>query len=196
MFSPMHKAFAAALILLQLTGCSTVFGRHQDEEMVTFSANVQDVEVNCSGKQTVVPGSIPLRQSKSHSCTAVKDGYEKKAFRIQSGTSWAGFGHSTAINTALWGWWTLGIGTVVGWLIDWPSGAMRNLKEEDVYIEMKPANSDSAAEKVLDAAANVGKTLVNVPRDVLQETTSAALGTTVQGGANQLGIDTEETKKE
>lgn len=126
----------AALFLLN--GCSTIFGRQQDEQMITFDSNVQEVEVICSGKKVLTPGSLPLRQSKDHQCTAQKEGYEKKAFKIASGLSWSGFGHSTATNTAAWGWWTLGIGTGVGWLVDLPSGSMKNLKSDSIYLEMTP----------------------------------------------------------
>ena len=73
------------------------------------------IKVICSGKRAYTPGSIPLRQSKSHACQARKDGFKSKTFRVRSGTSWKGFGHSTATNTAAWGWWTLGIGTAIGW---------------------------------------------------------------------------------
>lgn len=182
-------AFMSAFVLVvQLTGCSTTFGRQHDEQMVSFDANVPNVEVLCSGKRANTPGSIPLRQSKSHSCTAELEGYEKKVFRIGSGVSWGGFGHSTAINTALWGWWTLGIGTAIGWLVDFSSGAMRNLKEEDFYLQMKPSGTTGLTEKILHKTTDVGKTLVNVPTDVVKETASAVVGTTVRGGAEQLGV--------
>jgi len=130
--------FVFLLLPIFLSGCSTVFGRQHDDQNVSFDSNIQGVEVNCSGKRVDAPGSIPLRQSKNHSCIAQKTGYEKKVFNIRSGITWSGFGHSTATNTALWGWWTLGIGTGIGWLVDSVSGAMRNLKEENIYIEMKP----------------------------------------------------------
>lgn len=124
-----------------LSGCSTVFGRQNEEQNISFDSNVRGVQVICAGKRADAPGSIPLRQSKTASCTAEAPGYEKKVFNIRSGNSWAGFGHSTAINTAIWGWWTLGIGTGIGWLVDSVSGAMRNLKEESVYLDMKPLGS-------------------------------------------------------
>ncbi len=138
MYSSKMRFMSLFLCCTMLSGCATMFGRQHDEQAVTFDSNVQGVDVNCSGKRTVTPGNIPLMQSKNHSCTAEKSGYEKKAFQIKSGTSWAGFGYSTAINGALWGWWTLGIGVGIGWLIDWPSGAMRDFKEDSLYIEMKP----------------------------------------------------------
>lgn len=131
------KLLAVLLIMFHVTGCSTMMGRQNELQDVFFDSDIPEVEVNCSGKRITTPGSIPLVQSRSHACTAKKDGYTKQSFKIRSGTSWTGFGHSTAINTALWGWWTWGFGTVIGWLIDFPSGAMKSLKEESKHIEMR-----------------------------------------------------------
>jgi hypothetical protein len=188
------KIVTMLMLPILISGCSTVFGRHHDEETVFFDSNVQNVEILCSGKRAKTPGSIPLRQSKSHSCTAELEGYEKKIFRIQSGTSGSGFGHSTAVNTAIWGWWTLGIGTGIGWLIDWASGAMRNLKEDNLYIEMQAEGTTSASSKVLDKTVSVGKDIVNASRDTVQNTASAAVDTTVHAGAQIVGVDAQPAK--
>lgn len=141
------NGLAALLIALELSGCSTLFGRHQDEQLVFFDASVPEVGVNCEGKRTITPGSIALRQSKSHSCVAEKAGFKREVTEIKSGTSWSGFAHSFALNTAAWGWWTLGIGTGIGLLIDFPSGAMRNLKQDHVDFRMQPAAEANAAAK-------------------------------------------------
>ena len=186
------QVIAVFLSVIMSPGCATMFGRQHDEDMVTFDSNVQGVTVNCSGKRAETPGSLPLLQSKSHSCTATKDGYEKKVFRIRSGTSWDGFGYSTAINGALWGWWTLGIGIGIGWLIDWPSGAMRSLKDENFYIEMKAQDSTGAAEKILTTAVDTGKMLINAPVDVVQGTASTVLDTAVHDTAQQVGATSED----
>jgi hypothetical protein len=184
------------LLPVLLCGCSTVFGRQSDEQNVSFDSNVQGVEVNCSGKRVNTPGNIPLRQSKNHACIAEAPGYEKKVFDIKTGISWGGFGNSTAINTAIWGWWTLGIGTVVGWLVDSASGAMRNLKEENIYLDMKPSGTTPTAEKIFFKAVDVGKAVIETPVNVVQNTASTVLDTTIRGGAEQVGIVVVEEKVE
>jgi len=131
------SSVSVVLISVLATGCSTMFGRQHNEQTVFFDANVEDVEITCSGRRTKTPGNLPLRQSKSHSCEAELEGYEKQVFRIKSGISGGGFGHSTAVNTATWGWWTLGIGTGVGWLIDSTSGSMKNLKQDAFFLNME-----------------------------------------------------------
>lgn len=141
------KGLAVLLMGIQLAGCSTLFGRHQDEQLVFFDANIEDVEVTCEGKRTNTPGSMTLRQSRNHSCVAEKPGYRKEVVEIRSGVSWSGFTHSAAFNTAAWGWWTLGIGTGVGLLIDFPSGAMKNLKEDHVEFRMRPLDEPEKGAK-------------------------------------------------
>lgn len=135
------NVLCVGLLAFQLAGCSTLFGRQQNDQEVFFDSNVQDVEVTCSGRRTKTPGSLPLKQSQDHSCTAEHEGYERQVFKIKSGISGSGFAHSTVLNTATTGWWTFGIGTGVGWLIDLTTGAMKNLKDENIYLDMKPTGS-------------------------------------------------------
>ncbi len=133
------KVIVILLLALQTGGCSTIMGRHQDQQLVFFDSNVSDAEVNCEGLRTKTPGTIALRQSKDHACTVEKQGYKKEVVEIKSGVSWSGFAQSVALNTAAWGWWTLGIGTGIGVLVDFPSGAMRNLKQDRIEVKMTPA---------------------------------------------------------
>ena len=180
---------AGFICIVFVSGCSTMFGRQHDEEMVTFDSNVQDVEVLCSGKRVSTPGSLPLRQSKNHSCTAQKEGYEKKVFMIRSGVSGSGFAHSTALNTAILGWWTLGIGTAIGWLVDWPSGAMKNLKEDSLYLEMKPSQPKMAAQMVTEKTEDIAKTIATIPSSIVNTSTQAVLDT-MSDGAEKTGMST------
>ncbi len=141
------KGISVALVLFGLTGCSTMFGRQHDEQEVFFDSNVPGVEVNCSGRRTKTPGAMPLKQSTGHSCVAEREGYERKVFKVPSGLSWSGFAHSTALNTAATGWWTMGIGTGIGWLVDFASGSMKNIKKESVFLEMAPVQNEARNEK-------------------------------------------------
>jgi len=141
------KCLAIALVLPLLTGCSTMFGRQHDEQEVFFDSNVSGVEVNCSGRRTKTPGAMPLKQSTDHSCVAEREGYERKVFKIPSGLSWSGFAHSTALNTASTGWWTMGIGTGIGWLVDIASGSMKNIKKDSFFLEMTPVQKEARSEK-------------------------------------------------
>ena len=184
------RVFAIGVLSIGLAGCSTIFGRQHDEETVFFESNVPEVEVVCSGRRTLTPGSFPLRQSKNHACTAQKEGYEKKVFEIRSGVSGSGLGHSFATNTATWGWWTLGIGTAVGMLVDLPAGSMKNLTENSIYLDMRPVGGagPNMAKKIVIKTASVGKNLVMVPVDAVRETTETVIDTTIGKTAREMGV--------
>jgi len=134
------------IVCLTFTGCSTMFGRQNDDTLVTFDSNVRDAEVRVSGKTGYTPCSIPLRQSQTHKAQILKEGYRTEMHTIKSGVSGAGFSHSTATNFITWGWWTWGIGLVIGWGVDLASGAMKDLKEEDIYVELREQIDELDAE--------------------------------------------------
>lgn len=133
---------ANAVVLLLLcfytSGCMTIMGKHHEKKTVFFDANVEQVEINCEGQIVTTPGGIPLKVKKPHYCTASKPGYEDLTIHISSGTSAAGFGASTAFNL-VWAIWTLGIGLILGWTVDGLSGAMKDFKKNNFYLEMIPA---------------------------------------------------------
>ena len=178
------------LLVTTLTGCMTIFGGQGRETNVYFDSNVERVEVICSGKRIRTPGFIPLRKSKSHSCKAELEGYEKKVFEIRSAVSGKGFSSSTASNAAAWGWWTLGAGLVVGWAVDGASGSMKNLKSNNIYLEMKPVGTISKTEKVVDKTIDLAKAVVQIPTNVVTQTTQTVVDTTVRGSAEHLGVVT------
>jgi hypothetical protein len=72
---------------------------------------------------------------------------------------------------------------------------MRNLKEENIYLDMKPVGTTPTAEKILFKAVDVGKAVINTPINVVQNTASTVLDTTLRGGAEQVGIVKEEKEK-
>jgi hypothetical protein len=194
------KLWSLVVLAFYLSGCATMYGRQNDEKKVFFDSNAEGVEVSCSGKSTQTPGNLELRQSKSHNCKARLAGYESRYFRIHSRTSSEGFDYSTSVNKAKWGWWTLGIGILVGWTVDSVSGAMRTLDRDRVYVEMQPLGTSSTQQKVIAKTVNVGKAIVALPTDVVDNTAGAVMDTTVRAGSEQLGVtgpedrqDTEQT---
>ena len=187
---------ALVLIAFYASGCMTIFGRQSGEENIYFDSNVEGTEVICSGKRIRTPGFIPLKKSKSHNCTAQLEGYEKKVFQIKSIVSGKGFSASTAANASAWGWWTLGAGLVAGWAVDAASGSMKNLKTNNIYLEMQPQGSISAAEKVFDKTVEVSKAVIQVPTSVVTEATQTVVDTTIRGGAEKLGVSKENVNSE
>jgi hypothetical protein len=142
--SPAFKSLVLVMIVFQM-GCSTLMGVQNSETEVYFSSNAPKTEVICAGRHAKTPGSVALLKSRKHFCTAEAQGFEKETLEIPSGPSWSGFLLSTAMNTAAWGWWTLGIGTGVGWLIDLASGAMNDLKVKEKVQKGKKAGKFKTA---------------------------------------------------
>ena len=48
------KGVVMLLISTHLTGCSTLFGRHQDEQLVYFDSNTSEVEIICEGEKEAI----------------------------------------------------------------------------------------------------------------------------------------------
>lgn len=178
---------ALVLALGQFCGCATIVSKHNEKRQVNFDANVENVQIQCVGGMTHTPGSLVLKKSKTHHCVATKEGYEDYPFKVKSGFSGSEFGVSTALNLP-WGLFTFGMGLVIGWVIDFASGAMRDLRTKNLYIEMVPKKPDSLTRKVVNKSIAVTKALVTLPTDLARETTQAMVGTTVGGSAEKLGI--------
>ena len=192
----MNRLFLLVVVTLFFAGCSTMYGRQNDAPNVFFEANVPDVEVTCAGQAITTPGNIPLRQSQSHSCVASKEGYQTQAVRVPSVISKKGFQHSTDMNNAKWGKWTLGLGTLMGWTVDFLSGAMRSLEEDKYVIEMKPDANVGTTKKVLGKTVDVTKTLVAMPGELVDETSTAVFDRTLRSGSESLGFASEEKRKQ
>ena len=131
-------------VCLILSGCATISGRQRGNDRVSFDSNSERVEVECSNMRIFTPGYLQLKRSESHECTAKLKGYESQKFTITSKTDGRGFGASTGANF-MFALFTIGSGFILGWLIDWPSGAMKNLRPNKFYFEMKPAMNTKSA---------------------------------------------------
>ncbi len=193
----MKRKWIASLCLIAfLPGCATIYGRQNDMENVFFESNVEEVEVICSGESVRTPGNLKLRQSRDHNCKALKEGYESRYFRISSSTSREGFRYSTRINTAKWGWWTLGIGTLTGWAVDFVSGAMRDLNQDRYYLQLQPRGSTGTAKRLLERTVDVGETIVAMPKNLVDNTAETVLNSTVRAGSQPLGLGDPEARRE
>ena len=176
------------VLVIFTAGCSTMYGRQNDEPNIFFDANVLAVTVTCSGKTIQTPGNIALRQSQTHRCRASKEGFATQIVRVPSVISKKGFQHSTEMNWATWGKWTLGIGNVIGWTVDFISGSMRSLEKDRYVLIMKPVSEAGPAKKVLSKTLEVTKTLIMMPGQVVDETSTAILDKTVRTGSEGIGL--------
>jgi len=96
-----------AVLLIAVSGCSTIYGRQNDAKNVYFESNAEKTSVSCGSETIIAPGNIALKQSRNHTCMVSAEGYELQRFRIHSFISKEGFNHSSKMNWNKWGKWTL-----------------------------------------------------------------------------------------
>lgn len=183
-----------ALLPVSISGCATIDGRQNNDQMVLFEATPRVVEVTCSGETIATPGSIALKQSRSHTCHAEREGFESKSFRIRSHISKVGFKASTDSNLDRWGWWTLGIGVLVGWSVDFVSGAMRNLEHNDYHVTLAESGTTGTGKAVVNKSVQLGQAILSAPKDIVDTTTTTVMDSTLRAGSEKVGFEsTRET---
>jgi len=190
------KGLSLLMVVLCVSGCATIYGRQNDEQRVFFNSNVAGTKVTCGGKSVMAPGNLDLKQSKTHTCTAFAEGFEEKTFRVKSGVSDKGLDYSTDVNMQKWGIWTLGLGMLAAWPVDFLSGSMKNLKEDRYTLELQPEGTTGKGKKVLNKTWDVGKALVTMPTAVAGGAAGTVLDTTVRSGSQQVGISSTKQRKE
>ncbi len=184
------------LALVFLSGCATSYGRQNDPVRVYFKTNATQATVNCGGEATELPGNISLRRGSNHDCLAQAPGFEKLNFRVWSKLSGEGFKYSTKVNWQKWSKWTLGIGNLVAWPIDFFSGSMKTLENDRYDLRMYPSASTSTASRAWDKTASVTQKIASIPADVVEETTSAVLNGVVKAPAEALGLASSGQRKD
>ena len=124
--------FAALTLLICCSGCLT-FGRFliKTQQNVTFVSDPEGAKVESGEVECEAPCGLHLSPVEDHTITFRKEGYKSELVVIRSEHGWDGAGMSFATNTAIWGWWTLGIGTAAGMLVDLSSGSMKSLDLPD-----------------------------------------------------------------
>lgn len=192
--------FKVGLILiigvLVLQGCATSYGRQNDRVRVYFKSNAAQATVNCHGEAIELPGNLMLKRSSNHDCTAQAPGYELLKFRVWSKLSAEGFRYSSKVNWQRWSKWTLGIGNLFAWPIDFVSGAMKNLENDHYDLRLRAVEKVSAGERVFDETVNVAKKVISLPADAVEEVSGAVMNSTVQVPAEALGLASEQQRKE
>ena len=179
-----------------LQSCATSYGRQNDPVRVYFKTNAAQATVNCGGEATELPGNISLRRGSNHDCLAQAPGFEKINFRVWSKLSGEGFKYSTKVNWNKWSKWTLGIGNLVAWPIDFFSGSMKTLENDHYDLKMYSQSSVSTTSRVLDKTSSITQKIVSIPADVVEETTSAVLNGVVKAPAEALGLASSEQRKD
>ncbi len=184
------------LALSSLSGCATSYGRQNDLVQVYFKTHAPQSTVSCGNEATELPGNIKLKRSSNHDCLAKAPGYQDLHFKIWSRPSGEGFRYSTKVNWQKWSKWTLGLGNLAAWPVDFFSGAMKNFENDRYDLRLASSASVSTSSKVWDKTANMTQKIASIPADVVEETTGAVLNTVVKAPAEALGLSSSQQRKD
>lgn len=189
-------AITPLMIIFVLQGCATSYGRQNDLVPIFFKTNASQAVVNCAGEAVELPGNIRLKRGSNHDCTARAPGYEELRFRIWSKLSSEGFRYSTKINWQRWSKWTLGIGHLFAWPIDFVSGSMKNLENDHYDLRLRPSSEVSMPAKVWDQTATVVQRIAALPGDAVEEVSGTVMNSVVQAPAQAVGLASDEKRRE
>lgn len=137
----MFQVFALALIS-PLAGCATVMRASHATTEVQVYTDPSAAVVKCSGQSIETPGSLSLHRSQDHMLYIEKHGYKRAVVYLRSRAGGEGVGASFFTNTVTVGWWTLGIGTAAGMLVDTASGSMKDLETTSLRIKLEPGEGE------------------------------------------------------
>lgn len=179
-----------------LQGCATSYGRQNDRVRVYFKSNAPQSTVSCHGEAIELPGNLMLRRASSHDCVSQAPGHEVVKFRVWSKLSGEGFRYSTRLNWQKWSKWTLGLGHLFAWPVDFVSGAMKNLENDHYDLRLRPVGDVSTTSKVFDQTLNTAKKIVSIPGDAVEEVSGAVMNSAVQAPAEALGLSSDAKRKE
>ncbi len=141
---PLRTALVV-LVALACSGCMT-FGRGmmKTRQNVTFVTVPEGVQVEVGAESCETPCALPLTPNHDHTAVFRSEGYQTELYRMESRAGARGVLMSLVANTAVWGWWTCGIGTAAGLLVDVFSGATRALdlpEDDSVRVTLLPVGA-------------------------------------------------------
>jgi hypothetical protein len=186
------STFAALALVTCCSGCLTfgrgLIGTHQS---VTFVSEPEGADVEIHDMDCVTPCALDLSPTDDHTVALKKSGYESELVRLHSKHGWAGAGMSFAANTAVWGWWTLGIGTAAGMIVDLFSGSMKSLDlpdDETIHVQLTPiARPDVAAGVPPSTDSIVGASEADLDGDGIRIPADSCPGTSHGATVDSVG---------
>ena len=119
---------AVALVAGASSGCMSMLT--PSSRAVHVTSSVRGTVASSSGQQVLTPGLLVLDRADDHAIQFSAPGHDPQTIVIRSHNKpglWIG---SIVLNTLAFGWWSLGIGTVIGVAVDASTGSLRDLPED------------------------------------------------------------------
>ena len=114
------------------TGCATIF--HGSSQTISLSTDPPDALVRAGGNTYKSPAQAILRRDADYIITAEKDGFETSQGTITHSVHWPTF-----LGNIIFG-------GLIGWAIDFSSGAAYKLEPENLIIPLKQKVAKSGRE--------------------------------------------------
>jgi hypothetical protein len=126
----------AAAALFGSGGCMTMFAPPRQEVFVT--ADPPGATVRAGDRAIPAPATVLLDTRYDWEIEATAPGYLAQRAVVESHYSAGKIVGSILLNVVAWGWWTFGIGAVVGVAVDFSSGSLLELDPSRVDIYLAP----------------------------------------------------------
>ena len=121
------------VVLLFPMGCATIFSGTAEEVTVNSYPGDASVEIKAPNGHVVAQGSTPmsidLRKGKTYTVIVSREGYSPATATIKNGGVVKSF------------WLNLFTGVLVGWAIDYMSGAMFKFDSTSINVHLKESTS-------------------------------------------------------
>jgi hypothetical protein len=135
-FPPLVTLIALlALFALGSSGCMTMIA--PPRQAVFIQTDPPGATVRVGGQTMVSPARVLLDTREDWIIEASAPGYLSQTALVDSHYSAGKVAGSILLNFAAWGWWTLGIGGIVGIAVDIGSGSLEELGPSHVYLYLQ-----------------------------------------------------------
>ena len=153
-------ACLVGIVFSSLTGCATIFSGTAEEITVNSHPGDAFVEIKAPNGNVVAKGNTPmsidLRRGKTYTVVVSREGYNSATATIKNGGVVKSF------------WLNMFTGLVVGWAIDYLSGAMFKFDSTSINVHLKESTS-------LDGTAEIYAVLTFIGEDGKQKSISKKL---------------------
>src|SRR4051812_14360836 len=107
-------------------------------QLVVIDADAPNATIFVGGKTFGTPARLILDTRDDWPVDVSAPGYITQHAIVTSHVSGGKVVGSIILNAVAWGWWTLGVGAVIGICVDAGSGSLEQLEPATLHIAMQP----------------------------------------------------------
>lgn len=123
-------------------GCSTMNASGGQNVMMRIKTIPDGARVIIGLKEKESPSLFALDPRKKYEIIIKKEGYKTVRVKLIPSSKAEKFGESLGSNTLVFGWWSFGIGTAAGMLVDAASGSILNFDTDTLTVELEKGTGE------------------------------------------------------